>query len=75
MKSMEKNNDVKHGFTFILTNVLLTCQLRDVRMRRDLEARYDHRLGAFDWDYAMNLCDIGVSKCHVFFFHLKLIVS
>lgn len=31
-------------------------------MRHDLEARYDHRLGTFDWDYAMNLCDIGVRK-------------
>ncbi|GAV02757.1 hypothetical protein RvY_13283 [Ramazzottius varieornatus] len=34
----------------------------EARSRRDLEARYDHRVGAYDWDYAMNLSDVGVRK-------------
>lgn len=43
-------------FKFWQNNTLFNCVFMwDIRLRRSLGVRYDHRDGAFDWDYQMQL--------------------
>uniref|UniRef100_A0A8D8YTG2 Dynein assembly factor 3, axonemal n=1 Tax=Cacopsylla melanoneura TaxID=428564 RepID=A0A8D8YTG2_9HEMI len=56
MMKFKEIDALQNTFQFWFNNTLFNVvHMWDIRLRRSLGVRYDHRDGAFDWDYQMQL--------------------